>query len=145
MCLRNWVIDMRRRDFRERTQPLVMIIPMIDIMLFLLVFFMLGTIYMSQTNTLPVNLPQASTAAKETRPHVVPITVLENGEVLFDKENAPSQKLGEKIHAALSADAETVFVLRGDKETRYENVVAVLDLLKKSGARKVSIATEIKQ
>lgn len=135
---------MRRRDFRERTQPLVMIIPMIDIMLFLLVFFMLGTLYMTQTNSLPVNLPQASTAAKETRPNVIPITVLESGEVIFDKDSAPSQQLGEKIHAALTADAETIFVLRGDKNSRYESVVAVLDLLKKSGARKVSIATEIK-
>lgn len=135
---------MKRRDFREKTQPLVMIIPMIDIMLFLLVFFMLGTIYMTQTNSLPVNLPQASTAAKETRPNVVTITVLESGEVLFDKDGAPSQQLGEKIHATLSADAETIFVLRGDKNSRYESVVAVLDLLKKSGARKVSIATEIK-
>ena len=53
---------MKRRDFREKTQPLVMIIPMIDIMLFLLVFFMISTIYMVQTNTLPVSLPQSSTA-----------------------------------------------------------------------------------
>ena len=136
---------MRRRDFRERTQPLVMIIPMIDIMLFLLVFFMLGTIYMSQTNTLPVNLPQSSTAAKETRPHVVPMTVLENGEVLFDKDNVTSRQLDEQIRATLSADAETIFVLRGDKNSRYENIVAVLDVLKKSGARKVSIATELKR
>ena len=136
---------MKRRDFREKTQPLVMIIPMIDIMLFLLVFFMLGTIYMVQTNSLPVNLPQASTAAQETRPNVIPITVLSSGEVLFDKDSEPSQKLVEKIHAAISADKDTIFVLRGDKSARYENVVAVLDLLKKSGARKVSIATELKQ
>lgn len=135
---------MRRRDFREKNQPLVMIIPMIDIMLFLLVFFMLGTIYMVQTNTLPVSLPKASTAAQETRPNIIPITVLENGEILFDKDNVPSQRLGEKIHAAISADKDVIFVLRGDKSTRYENVVAVLDLLKKSGARKVSIATELK-
>ena len=135
---------MRRRDFREKTQPLVMIIPMIDIMLFLLVFFMLGTIYMVQTNSLPVNLPQASTAAQETRPNVIPITVLASGEVLFDKDSEPSQKLVEKIHAAISADKDTIFVLRGDKSARYENIVAVLDLLKKSGARKVSIATELK-
>ena len=122
-----------------------MIIPIIDIMLFLLVFFMLGTINMSQRNTLPVNLPQSSTAAKETRPHVVPITVLENGEVLFDKDNVPGRQLDEQIRATLSADAETIFVLRGDKNSRYEKIVAVLDVLKKSGARKVSIATELKR
>ena len=136
---------MRRRDFREKTQPLVMIIPMIDIMLFLLVFFMISTIYMVQTNTLPVSLPQATTAKQETRPNIVPITVLESGDVLFDKDTLPNQQLAEKIHATLAADKDTIFVLRGDKSARYESVVAVLDLLKKSGAYRVSIAAEIKK
>ena len=45
---------MKRRNFRENNQPLVMIIPMIDIMLFLLVFFMISTIYMVQTNNIQV-------------------------------------------------------------------------------------------
>lgn len=136
---------MKRRDFREKKEPLVMIIPMIDIMLFLLVFFMISTIYMVQTNTLPVNLPQSSTAKQETRPNVIPITVLESGNVLFDKDSVPNQELAEKIHKALESDKDTIFVLRGDKFARYENVVAVLDLLKKSGAYRVSIATEMKK
>ncbi|MBE8953440.1 MAG: biopolymer transporter ExbD [Quinella sp. 1Q7] len=136
---------MRRRDFREKTQPLVMIIPMIDIMLFLLVFFMISTIYMVQTNTLPVNLPQSTTAKQETRPNVVPITVMESGDVLFDKDTVPNQQLAEKVHKALEQDKDVIFVLRGDKAARYESVVAVLDLLKKSGAHRVSIATEMKK
>ena len=136
---------MRRRDFREKTQPLVMIIPMIDIMLFLLVFFMISTIYMVQTNTLPVSLPQSSTAKQETRPNIIPITVLASGDVLFDQDSVPNQQLAEKIHKALSEDKNAIFVLRGDKSARYESVVAVLDLLKKSGASRVSIATELKK
>ena len=136
---------MRRRNFREKSQPLVMIIPMIDIMLFLLVFFMISTIYMVQTNTLPVSLPQSSTAAQETRPNIVPITVMASGEVLFDKDTVPNQQLAEKIRKALAEDKNAIFVLRGDKSARYESVVAVLDLLKKSGAQRVSIATEMKQ
>ena len=135
---------MRRREFRIKEQPLVMIIHMIDIMLFLLVFFMISTIYMVQTNTLQVALPQASNAQQETRPKIVPITVMANGDVLYDKDTVPNQDLAKKIHDSLEADVETVFVLRGDKTARYENVVAVLDLLKKSGTRHVSIATEIK-
>ena len=136
---------MRRRDFREKSQPLVMIIPMIDIMLFLLVFFMISTIYMVQTNTLPVNLPQSTSATQDTRPNIVPIMVMENGDVIFDKDSVPNQQIGEKVHKALEQNKETVFVLRGDKAARYESVVAVLDLLKQSGARRVSIATEIKK
>ena len=136
---------MKRRDFREKKEPLVMIIPMIDIMLFLLVFFMLSTIYMVQTNSLPVSLPQSSTATQETRPNVVPITILASGDVLFDQDTVPNQQLAEKIQKALAEDKNAIFVLRGDKSARYESVVAVLDLLKKSGAARVSIATEMKK
>ena len=135
---------MRRRDFREQGQPLVMIIPMIDIMLFLLVFFMISTIYMVQTNTLQVSLPQSSSAKQEMRPNVVPITVMANGDILYDKDTVPNQELAQKIHNSLEMDAETVFVIRGDRSSKYENVVAILDILKKSGTRHVSIATEIK-
>ena len=46
-----------KRNFHLLSQPEVIIIPMIDIMLFLLVFFMVSTIYMVHLNTLPVNLP----------------------------------------------------------------------------------------
>ena len=133
---------MRRRDFREKNQPLVMIIPMIDIMLFLLVFFMLSTIYMVQTNVLPVSLPQSSSAKQETRPNVVAITVTASGDVFFDKDTAPDKRLAEKIRRTLEQDKNTIFVLRGDKAARYESIAAVLDLLKKSGASRVSLATE---
>ena len=136
---------MSRRDFREKTQPLVMIIPMIDIMLFLLVFFMISMIYMAQTNTLTVNLPKSTSAKQETRPNVVPITVTETGEVLFDKELVTEQQLTEKIRTAIAQDKKSIFIVRGDSLVRYKNVVAVFDLLKKSGVRRVSIATEIKQ
>ena len=131
-----------RRDFREKNQPLVMIIPMIDIMLFLLVFFMISTIYMVQTNTLQVTLPKSASGNIETRQNIISITVLVNGNVLYENDSVPNENLAQRIHATLESNSETIFLLRGDKSVRYESVVAVLDLLKKSGARHVSIATE---
>ena len=50
---------MRLRDRRQFTKPEVMIIPMIDIMFFLLVFFMISTLYMVDLKTVGVDLPQA--------------------------------------------------------------------------------------
>ena len=47
-----------RRNFHDVREPLVMIVPMIDIMLFLLVFFMLRTMYMVNASTVQVSLPQ---------------------------------------------------------------------------------------
>jgi len=50
---------MRLRDRRSFTKPEVMIIPMIDVMFFLLVFFMISTLYMVDVKTIAVHLPQA--------------------------------------------------------------------------------------
>ena len=136
---------MRRRDFREKGQPVVMIIPMIDIMLFLLVFFMISTIYMVQTNTLQVNLPQSESAKRDTKPNVISITVMENGNIMYDKDNINNRDLTMKVQRAILEDKDTVFVLFGDKFTKYEKVVSVLEMLKKSGVKHVSIATEIKK
>ena len=133
-----------RRDFRIAEQPKIMIIPMIDIMLFVLVFFMVSTIYMVQLNTLPVNLPAAAAAQRETKPNLVSITITEQGDIVYDKDDLPAENLAERIRNSLTVDSETVFVLRGDRKASYEDMATVLDLLKQSGARHVSIATELK-
>jgi len=131
-----------KRDFRIKTQPLVMIIPMIDIMLFLLVFFMLSTIYMVQTNNFEINLPQTTTEQVQEKKSANSITVLANGEILFEDEKISRQQLAEKVREILSDD--TIFILYGDKLTRYEQIVNVLEILKKSGVKNISIATELK-
>ena len=131
-----------RRNFHEVREPLVMIIPMIDIMLFLLVFFMLSTMYMVNTSTVQVNLPQAATAQQDTRPHIVSITVTEGGEILFDRDDTPTKELTVRVKERLAEDPETVFVVRGDKKTDYQYIVSVFDALKEAGTRHVSIATE---
>ena len=64
-----------RRDYRIEKEPTVVIIPMIDIMLFLLVFFMISTIYMVQANTLPVNLPAAAAVRRKKHPPTVSLPV----------------------------------------------------------------------
>ncbi len=133
-----------RRDYRVEKEPVVMIIPMIDIMLFLLVFFMISTIYMVQANTLPVNLPAAAAARRETRPRIVAITVQADGTIQYEREAVRPPELSPHVRQALAGDKETIFVLRGDKQATYENIVAVLDVLKQCGARHVSIATERK-
>ena len=131
-----------RRNFHEMKEPTVMIIPMIDIMLFLLVFFMVSSIFMVQSNTIQVNLPAASTAKRDTRPNIIPVAVAADGTIQYKQETISISELPGKVKESLLADAETVFVLRGDKKTPYENVVSVLDVLKRSGTRHVSIATE---
>ena len=131
-----------RRNFHEVREPLVMIIPMIDIMLCLLVFFMLSTMYMVNASTVQVNLPQAATAQQDTRPHIISITVTEDGKILFDRDDEPTRELSAKVKQQLTDDPDTVFVVRGDKKADYQYIVSVFDVLKEAGTRHVSIATE---
>lgn len=135
---------MGRRNFRINNQPLVMIIPMIDIMLFLLVFFMLSTIYMVQTNNFDVNLPQSEGAKQDITPNIMTVTVTESGNIMYGEDKVLRKQLPQKIQQTLSEDGETIFVLMGDKSVRYELVVNVLEILKKSGVKHVSVATEVK-
>ncbi|HBS60719.1 MAG TPA: biopolymer transporter ExbD, partial [Firmicutes bacterium] len=69
---------MKLRNLRLERQPKLMIIPMIDIIFFLLVYFMMSTLYMVEQRTLPVNLPQAAAAQSDLQKNVA-ITVARDG------------------------------------------------------------------
>ncbi|GMA98878.1 biopolymer transporter ExbD [Pelosinus sp. IPA-1] len=134
---------MKLRNLRLDNQPQLMIIPMIDIIFFLLVFFMMSTLSMVEQRTIPVNLPQAAASLQDMQ-HNTAITVMQDGNVMFDQETIPLTLLGKRAKTALLQQPENVFVLRADKQTEYEKVVAALDELKAAGARRISIATERK-
>ncbi|MDU2066259.1 MAG: biopolymer transporter ExbD [Sporomusaceae bacterium] len=136
---------MKIHELRHRRSPKLMIIPMIDIIFFLLVFFMMSTLYMVDQQTISVRLPQAQTA-KSDRPHSVAVTVTADNKILFDKEEIPFSLLGQRTKALLAAQAsdDLVIILRSDKSLEYGKVVAVLDELKSAGAQRIAIATDRK-
>ncbi|MEN6413590.1 MAG: biopolymer transporter ExbD [Veillonellales bacterium] len=134
---------MKLRSLRLERQPKLMIIPMIDIIFFLLVFFMMSTLYMVEQKTIPVNLPQVSSARNDT-PRSVSVTVTQDGQILFEQEKVPMELLRKRVQIEMAKQSDLVFVLRSDKEAAYGKVVAVLDELKLAGVQHVSIATERK-
>ena len=134
---------MKLRSLRIESQPELMIIPMIDIIFFLLVFFMLSTLSMVEQHTIPVNLPQAS-ATQQDIPRSINVTVTQNGNILFDQEEIPLPLLAKRVSIELTKQPDNVFVLRADKQVEYGKVITVLDELKLAGARRVSVATEMK-
>ncbi len=134
---------MKLRNLRTERQPRLMIIPMIDIIFFLLVFFMMSTLYMVEQRTIPVNLPQAA-AAQADVPRSVSISVTQDGRILFEQEEVPPELLKKRIQAELAKQNNVTFVLRSDKKAEYGKVVAVLDELKLAGVQHVAVATERK-
>lgn len=134
---------MKFRDLRPQRQPKLMIIPMIDIMFFLLVFFIMSTLYMVEQRTISMQLPQASTH-QVTIDKSVAIAVTADGKVYFEQEELPLTLLKRRIEAAMRGNPNLVFILRSDKQTEYGKVVAVLDEMKAAGVKRMAIATDRK-
>lgn len=134
---------MKLRNLRSEHQPKLMIIPMIDIIFFLLVFFIMSTLYMVDQQIIPVNLPQAASAQND-KPHSVAVNVTQDGRVLFDQEDIPLELIKKRVQLEMNKQSDIVFVLRSDKQAEYGRVVAVLDEMKLAGVHRVAIATERK-
>ncbi len=134
---------MKFTKLRSQRSPQLMIIPMIDIIFFLLVFFMMSTLYMVEQNVLPIALPQAS-AAQADQTRLVPITLAAQGRLMVSREEIPRQLLNQRIKVELSRNPEAAFVLRADRQIEYGYVIEILDELKKLGVQRVAVATELK-
>lgn len=134
---------MKLRNLRVERQPRLMIIPMIDIIFFLLVFFMMSTLYMMEQKVLPVNLPQAATVQVDTSKPLV-ITVNVDGQISIDLEKIPLELLRSRIKVELARNPQTTFVLRADRKAEYGQVVMVLDELKSLGVSRIAVAAEAK-
>lgn len=134
---------MKLDKLRSNQSPRLMIIPMIDIIFFLLVFFMMSTLYMVEQNVIPVALPQAS-AAQADKAALVSITVTSQGKILVGREEIPPEMVRQRIKAEFNRNPEAAFVLRADRSVEYGRVIWLLDELKSCGVRRVSVATEAK-
>ena len=110
---------MKLRDVRNRKTPPLMIIPMIDIMFFLLVFFMLSTMYMIDMKTIPVKLPQAKNAAQT------------DAEALALQAGLEQKK-----------NKNFAVVIRAEKALEYGEVIKLVDKLKGAGVARFGLATD---
>jgi biopolymer transport protein ExbD len=137
------VIAMKLNKLRAPRSPKLMIIPMIDIIFFLLVFFMMSTLYMVEQNILPVSLPQA-TASQPDQTALIPITLTAQGKLLIGQEEISRENLPLRIKAELRQNPETSFLLRADRQIEYGQVIELLDDLKRFGIRRIAVATERK-
>ncbi|VVE56802.1 ExbD/TolR family protein [Pandoraea anhela] len=114
------------------------VVPMIDIMFFLLVFFIMITLKMIPSNGLAVRLPGSATAAPITRPKVV-VTFHANGEIEAYDGVMTLAQLTEKLRA--QDPASTVVTIAGDGAASVQQLAKVMDACRSAGVTQVGIAT----
>ena len=135
-------MEFKRRRELKRTK--IEIIPMIDTMFFLLVFFMLSSLALTKLNGLPVNLPHASTAPKQPITDLT-ITVDKDQQVFVNKERIVldnlSSKLLEKAGGPNADLDQTSVIINADLTVPHGIVVRCIDESRSVGITHFAIAT----
>ena len=130
-----------RLSAAAKKKPRIEIIPMIDTMFFLLVFFMIATLSMTMQHGMPVNLPEASsTTDKIAEP--VSLTITENEDVYYNKELISINELRTRLLGLIQATADPTIVINADEHVEHGLVIKVMDTVRLSGIHNMAIATK---
>ena len=130
-------------NHRLKKKPEFMIIPMIDIIFFLLVFFMMNSLQTVAQKALTVQLPQAQSASAPAQLPII-ITLDEAGHMTIDNKPVSITESSGIMTKHIQENANAAVVLQADRRTAHGQVVAVMDMLKQSGVKRLSIAAEQK-
>ncbi len=114
------------------------VIPFIDIMLVLLVMVLTTATFIKQ-GVIPVNLPEAKATNKQDTKKEVTVYVNAKGEMFFEKKKVDLKTLEQKLSEI--SKKQTV-VLRSDKESKFQDFVSVMDILKRLGHEQLYIVTK---
>ena len=132
---------MRLRDRRAFEKPEVMIIPMIDIMFFLLVFFIMSTLFMVNLKTVDVNLPKAQTAQTQLNVTYL-VTVRKDGSLWLEDKQIDEATLLRRARAESQKNQRFAVVVRADGDLNYSGVMELLDKFRKEGITRFGLAAE---
>jgi biopolymer transport protein ExbD len=121
------------------------IIPLIDIMFFLLASFMLASLSMIRLESVKVDLPAAATAKKDFKPDILNIAVKANGEVYYEKKLVSLGQLQNVLSNAYQRNTNVPVYISGDREAKHGTIVQVLDVVRREGIQKVSFAISAAQ
>ena len=124
---------------REPRKARIEIIPMIDTVFFLLVFFMMASLAMATYRGMPVNLPRAETG-QATRDDSAAITLARDGQTYLNSEPTTSAALGGRLRGLLSANPNLIVMINADGDVQHRRVVEVVDVARTAGVAKVAIA-----
>ena len=123
------------------------IIPLIDIIFFLLATFIMVSLSMTKNQGVQVALPTAGSAAslgdQKEMDKAVTLSVTAKGEVFYNKEKITIAQLPMKLQSLKSTVREPKIIINSDANADFKHVVAVLDEVRKIGIAKVGIYTDI--
>lgn len=119
------------------------IIPLIDIIFFLLATFVMVSLSMVKNQGIAVNLPKAATSSPQETDKLVTVSITEAGEIYVDKDKfSDIETVAQRLKALKSSNADIKVLINGDDKASFGKAIAVLDEVRRLGIVKVSIRTK---
>ena len=116
------------------------IIPLIDIMFFLLASFMMISLQMQKVRALKASLPTATLATSGTRPDIINLDVDKDGQVSLDKQHISFPELFTALTNRYDLNTNVPVYITGNREATHGSIIYVLDFVKRAGIQRVAIA-----
>jgi biopolymer transport protein ExbD len=116
------------------------IIPLIDIMFFLLASFMLASLSMIRLQSVKVDLPAAHMAKRDFTPDIVAISVDKAGEIFVEKKKVNVAELHSYLSNRFRIHTNFPVYVSGDRDAEHGAIVRVLDVVRREGIQKVNFA-----
>ena len=117
------------------------IVPMIDVIFAILTFFIISSLFLTRSESLPVNLPQAASAELQERTRIA-VSIDEAGEIALNQNAIALENLQAGVRDLMADTQESVVVINADEAVSHGRVVAVMDELREIEGATLGIATQ---
>ena len=123
--------------------PRINILPMIDVIFAILVFFIVSSLYLTRSEGLPVNLPRATTAEVQKTKQIT-VSLDEQGKLTIDSKPAQINQLKAEIEKLIETDSNNTVIVNADKSVEHGQVVDIIDQLRQIPDVQLAIAAKKK-
>lgn len=117
------------------------IVPMIDVIFAILTFFIISSLFLTRSESLPVNLPKAVSAEVQERTRIA-VTIEASGDIFLNRQATSLETLQANVLDLMDNSEESVIVINADEAVNHGRVVAVMDELRVIEGATLGIATQ---
>lgn len=120
------------------------IIPMIDVIFFILIFFMLFTTFRTTPTGIDLQLPRAVTVSEQKRENFV-IDIDNNGNLYYKGEQISYDRLTSIAKDIYAENNQVVAIINADRNVKYEYIISAMDSLRQAGIYQMALAADKKE
>lgn len=133
---------MRKKSRNKKTISEINVTPFVDVMLVLLIIFMVTAPLL--TSGIKINLPESSSILKNEKKDPVTVSINSKGEIFIQKNKFTKDQLIKKLTLLKKNNQNLKIYIKGDKKLDYGKVMDLMNLINRSGFKKVALVTRLK-